>query len=164
MSKHWGTLVHLRLKELCNKHGLMWLCLSMSYHRFSNLRDTFQGDLNRKLMDGVLSCDFMDLPCNCNNATKRHGKCVYNGNCRKMCVIYKVTCRKCENFYIGNTQQRMKNHQGQHLDDIKKLVMKGICSDSFAAHFARHCEKGIKPSNKDLREMMKFRIMAGQPN
>ena len=53
----------------------------------------------------------------------------------------------------------MKNHQGQHLDDVKKLVMKGIHSDSFAAHFAHHCEKGIKPSNKDLREMMKFRII-----
>ena len=164
MSKHWGTPVHSRLKELCNKHGLMWLRFSMSYHRFSNLRDIFQGDLNRKLMDGVLSCDFMDLPCNCNNAMKRHGKCVYNGNCRKMCVVYKVTCRKCKYFYIGNMQQRMKNHQGQHLDDIKKLVMKGIHSDSFAEHFAHHCEKGIKPSNKDLREMMKFRfIWQGNP-
>ena len=110
-------------------------------------------------MDSVLSHDFMDLPCNCNNAMKRHRKCVYNGDCRKMCVIYKVTCRKCENFYIGNTQQRMKSHQGQHLDDVKKLVMKGICSDSFAVHFAHHCEKGIKPSNKDLREMMKFQII-----
>ena len=42
-------------------------------------------------------------------------------HCRKMCVIYKVTCRKCKNFYIGDMQQRMTNHQGQHLDDIKKL-------------------------------------------
>ena len=76
-----------------------------------------------------------------------------------MCVVYKVTCRKCKNFYIGNTQQRMKNHQGRHLDDVKKLVTKGIRLDSFAAHFARHCEKGIKQSNKDLREMMKFWII-----
>ena len=37
--------------------------------------------------------------------------------------------------------------------------MKGIHLESFAAHFARHCEKGIKPSNKDLREMMKFQII-----
>ena len=109
MSKHWSILVHARLKELRAKHGLAWLCISMSYHRFSNLRDIFQSDLNQKIMDGIFSWDFMDLPCNCNKATKMHGRCVYNGNCRKMCVVYKVMCRKCECYYIGNMQQKMKN-------------------------------------------------------
>ena len=159
VSKHWSTPIHTRLRELCNKHGLRWLRVSMSYHRFSNLRDIFQGNLNQKLMEGILSHNFMDLPCNCNKTMKLHGQCVYNGDCRKMCVIYKVTCRICDNFYIGNTQQKMKNWQGQHLDDVKKLVMKEICSDSFAAHFAGHCTLGVKPSNKELREMMKYQII-----
>jgi hypothetical protein len=30
----------------------------------------FQGDLNQKLMDGIISHDFMDQPCNCNHASK----------------------------------------------------------------------------------------------
>ena len=70
MSKHWSIPIHVRLKELRNKHGLMWLHISMLYHRFSNLRNIFQGDLNWKLMDGVISHYFMDLPCNCNSMRK----------------------------------------------------------------------------------------------
>jgi len=31
--------------------------------KFSNLREIFQGDLNRKIMEGILSRDFMDRPC-----------------------------------------------------------------------------------------------------
>ena len=53
----------------------------------------------------------------------------------------------------------MKNSQGQHLDDVKKLIMRGKHSDSFAAHFVRHCTSGVKPSNKELREMMKYQII-----
>ena len=45
----------------------------------------------------------------------------------------------------------MTNRQGQHLDDVKKLIMRGEHSDSFAAHFAGHCTSGVKPSNKELR-------------
>jgi hypothetical protein len=71
----------------------------MSYHKFSNLREIFQGDLNRKLMDGIISWDFMDQPCNCNSASKIDGKCAYNGECRKMCVVYKATCRVCDESY-----------------------------------------------------------------
>ena len=50
-------------------------------------------------------------------------------------MVYKVTCRECDEFYIGNTQQKMKNHQGQHLNDVKKLVLIGESLDSFADHF-----------------------------
>ena len=30
---------------------------------------------------------------------------------------------------------QMKNHQGQHLNDVKKLVLRGESLDSFADHF-----------------------------
>jgi hypothetical protein len=46
-----------------------------------------------KLMDGIISRDFMDQPCNCNCALKIDRKCAYNGECRKMCVVYKATCK-----------------------------------------------------------------------
>jgi hypothetical protein len=60
MSKGWKNPVHAILKELRNKHELTWLHISMSYHKFSNLQEIFQGDLNRKHMDGIVSWDFMD--------------------------------------------------------------------------------------------------------
>jgi hypothetical protein len=62
MSKWWNNLAHAILKELRNKHGLTWLWMSMSYHKFSNLWEIFQGDLNWKLMDGIISCDFINRP------------------------------------------------------------------------------------------------------
>jgi hypothetical protein len=88
-------------------------------------------------MDGIISWEFMDWHCNCNRASKIDGKCAYNGECRKMCVVYKATCRVCD--------------EGQHLNDIKKLITKGIKSDSFASHFANHCKKETKPTNDELR-------------
>jgi hypothetical protein len=163
MSKHWGNPVHARIKELRNKHGLNWLRVTMSYHRFTNLRGIFQGDLNKKLMEGIISRDFQDLACNCNKVTKIDGECIYGGDCRKSCVVYKVTCkipRCCKQFYIGNTQQKMKNRQGQHLQDVKRLVRTGEASDSFARHFAKHVMEGeVKPTNGDLRKIMKYEIL-----
>jgi hypothetical protein len=47
MSKGWNNPIHAILKELRNKHGLVWLRVSISYHKFSNLREIFHGDLNR---------------------------------------------------------------------------------------------------------------------
>jgi hypothetical protein len=131
----------------------------MSYHKFSNLREIFQGDLNWKLMDGIISCNFMDQPCNCNCASKIDGKCAYNGECRKMCVVYKATCKICNESYIGQTQQKLKDCMGQHLNDVKKLVTKVTKLDSFASHFAHHCKKEVKPTSDELCKMMKVKII-----
>ena len=46
------------LKQLRNKHNLKWLRLSMSYHRFPNLREKLQGDLTVKLNKYLSSEDF----------------------------------------------------------------------------------------------------------
>ena len=73
MSKAWVMPIHVKLKELCDKHGLTWLQFSMSYCKFANLHDISQGNLNWKLMEGIISHDFKDLPCNHNNATKLMG-------------------------------------------------------------------------------------------
>jgi hypothetical protein len=48
---------------------------------------------------------------------------------------------------------------GQHLNDVKKLVTKGIKSDSFASHSANHCKKEAKPTSDELRKMMKVKII-----
>jgi hypothetical protein len=62
-----------------------------------------------------------------------------------MCVICKATCKICDESYIGQTQQKLKDQMGQHLNDVKKLVTKRVKSDSFTSHFAYHCKKGVKP-------------------
>jgi hypothetical protein len=48
---------------------------------------------------------------------------------------------------------------GQHLNNIKKLITKGIKSDSFASHFTNHCKKETKPTNDELHRMMKVKII-----
>jgi hypothetical protein len=111
-------------------------------------------------MDGITSCDFMDQPCTSNCASKIDGKCAYNEECRRMCVVlYKATCKICDESYIGQTQQKLKDQMGRMGQDMKKLVTKGIKSDSFVSHFAYHCKKGVKPTSDELHKMMKVKII-----
>jgi hypothetical protein len=42
--------------------SLTWLRVSMSYHRFSNMRELFQGDLNTKLNRNVISKGLPEAP------------------------------------------------------------------------------------------------------
>ena len=164
-SKGWEHPIHRTLKRLRNNHNLKWLRISMSYHRFPNLSEMLQGDLSRKLLDGVESLDFIDRECNCRTgATPEHGLCPYRGNCRKSVIVYKVTCKCCNMIYIGNTQQQYKNRMSGHFNDVQKLLAKGIRSDSYAKHFATHFEKGSKPKPKELRAIQKFEIIwQGKP-
>ena len=53
VSDFWSVPVHTVLKSLSDKFNLSWLWISMSYHRFSNLRDLFQADLSKKLLVNV---------------------------------------------------------------------------------------------------------------
>jgi len=86
----------------------------------------------------------------CNVASKLNGKCMYNGECRKMCIVYQAKCTICNKIYIGNTQQKMKSRQGQHLHDVREMTLKEKKSDSFAAHFATYFPKKSKPSNHEI--------------
>jgi hypothetical protein len=106
----------------------------MSYHRFTNLREIFQGDLSRKLTLDVISKDFEPLDCNCRLGPDK--KCGYDNVCRKSIVVYIVECKKSAKFYIGNTQQHFKKRMQQHFNDVKKLHKDGEKSDSYAKHFA----------------------------
>jgi hypothetical protein len=47
---------------------------------------------------------------------------------------------------------------GQHLNDMKKLVTKGVKSDSFVSHFTYNCKKGVKPTSDKLHNMIKVKI------
>jgi GIY-YIG catalytic domain len=133
-SKAWLSPVHKTIKEIKDKFKLSWLRVSMSYHRFTNLREIFQGDLSRKLTLGVISKDFETLDCNCRLGAEQ--KCGYNGFCRKSIIVYKVECKNTSKIYIGNTQQHFKKRMQQHFNDVRKLHSQGDKSDSYAKHFA----------------------------
>jgi GIY-YIG catalytic domain len=117
-----------------NYPSLGWIRVQMSYHRFTNLRELFQGDLTRKLTCDVESLDFMQRECNC-KLGKDKG-CGYNNVCRDSIVVYKIQCKNSGKIYIGNTQQPFKKRMQQHFNDVNKLHQKGIKSDSYAKHFA----------------------------
>jgi hypothetical protein len=133
-SKAWSTPIHKTIKEVQKKFNLGWLRVSMSYHRFTNLREIFQGDLSRKLTLDVISKDFETLNCNCRLGLGK--KCGYNNVCRNPIVVYKIECKNSSKVYIGNTQQFFKKRMQQHFNDVKKLHLLGVKSDSYAKHFA----------------------------
>ena len=129
----------------------------MSYHRYTNLREIFQGDLVNKLMDGIQSLDFIERDCNCRTDTKVNGKCLYGGNCRVSCIVYSIKCKICKKEYIGQTQQHKKERVQQHLNDIRLKVKVNKESTSLAKHFAQHFEEPPKP--KEIREVMELNII-----
>ena len=125
----------VKLKELRNKHELKWLRLSMSYHRFPNLRETIQGDLTVKLNDNIISSDFRDRPCNCCSKLKPNGQCIYKGNCRKSITIYKATCHD-GHYYIGSTQQHLKARMNGHFGEVRDKINHNAPADTFASYCA----------------------------
>ena len=138
-SKAWKKPIHKTINEIKKKFNLGWLRISMSYHRFTNLREIFQGDLSMKLTMDVESKDFQPLECNC-----RLGKgkgCGYNNVCRDSIVVYQVECKNTGKVHMGNAQQHFKNRMQQHFNDVKRLHQLGEKSDSHAKHFSHqhHC-------------------------
>ena len=110
----------------------------MSYHKFPNLREKFQGDLSSKLIENIGLLDFDTLSCNCNIRSKVEGKSPYSSNFRLSIVVYKNTCKLSRKTYIGNTKQKLKARLMQNYNEIKDLVKKGLMSDSFAKNVAFH--------------------------
>jgi hypothetical protein len=117
-SNVWKEPIHKILKKLRNKFDLKWLRISMSYHRFPNMRDLLAGDLLKKLSEGVESLDFKVRDCNC-RGERGPGKCQYGNYCRMPIAIYKVTCKMTDKIYIGNTQQHFKMRMRGHFHDFK---------------------------------------------
>ncbi len=134
-SKAWKIPIHKTISKLKQRFGLTWIRTQMSYHRFTNLREIFQGDLTRKLTLDVESKDFQTRECNCRpgNGEKI---CGYNNVCRHPLVVYKATCKHSGKFYIGNTQRTVKERITQHFTDTKNLLYNEQSSDSWAKHFA----------------------------
>ena len=157
----WNNIIpiHVILKKLRDKYNLKWLRILMSYHKFTNLGEIFQGDSNNKLMDGITSKDFMDLNCNCINSMTVNGKCIFGGNCRKSIVVCKATCKECGCYYISNAQQKLKMQMNQHFTNTKDLIKNNKLSDSFAKHFASHFQDKKHMSRGDVRNITNIEII-----
>jgi hypothetical protein len=156
-SNYWRVPIHKTIKRVKGKfNSLKWLRVKMSYHRFTNLRELFQGDLTAKINAGLKSIDFEELKCNCRKSAKNEKNvCIYNGKCRTSIVVYKATCEQTGKVYIGNTQQHLKKRMQQHVQDVKNLVKKDKKSDSFAAHFAPLIPR--ETDAKNVRNLVKFK-------
>jgi hypothetical protein len=89
VSKAWLIPIHQIIKDIKKKYNLGWLRVSMSYHRFTNLREVFQGDLSKKFTKDVISKDFETLQCNCRLGAEK--VCGCNNICRKSIVVYNLT-------------------------------------------------------------------------
>jgi hypothetical protein len=124
----------------------------MSYHRFSSLRELFQSDLNTKLNSTVISKDFQNLPCNCQNKQA----CPYEGNCRHSIVVYQAMCLKMNKRYIGNTQHHLKTRMQGHVQDVKNLFINGKSSDLFAPYFASVGLEGN--AKKNVKDFIKVKV------
>ena len=97
-----------------------------------------KSNLNNKLLKGIRYKDFEDLAYDYNTASKIDNKCIYNSKYRSSILIYKATCKHCGCYYIGNTQQHLKNRMNQHFSELINLVNKSETSDYFAQHFTSH--------------------------
>ena len=57
----WKTPIWITINELKKKYDPPWIRVSMSYHRFPNLREIFNGDLNSKFKKEIISRDYQNL-------------------------------------------------------------------------------------------------------
>jgi hypothetical protein len=158
-SKFWKEPIHRWIMKLRNRFDIKWLRISMSYHRFPNLREMLAGDLASKLTEGVQSLDFKVRDCNCKDPSGK-GKCQYGNMCRVPIVIYKITCKMTNKIYIGNTQQNFKKRMTGHFQDVRTLMGKGVHSDSYARHFAGIWPRGAEiPTPGMQRDLIKCNIL-----
>ena len=87
---------------------------------------------------------------------KVNGLCADEGYFCKCCVVYKVTCKCCEDFYAFNTQHTLFKRMGKHFQDVPQKVIQNNNLDSFSAHFARHFTQ--KTSPKQCCEIVSLKI------
>ena len=147
--------LHVTLKRLRSKWDLKWLRISMSYHRFPNMRELFQSDLVQKVMSGIGSRDFCDRPCNCLGP-----RCAFDGKCRAKMVVYKATIKATGRFYIGATQQTFKDRFRGHFQDVRNLVLRRVGLDTFARELALPwVDTGVVPTVGMLRDACSYAIV-----
>ena len=162
VSRAWTTPIWVIIKNLKKKHGLHWLRVSMSYHKFSNFREILNGDVTAKINANVISKDFQSRECNCQQH-KSQG-CNYNNHCRDTILVYRVQCKTTGKSYIGCTQQHFKKRMQDHIGDVRSIRTGNsrsdkTRSDTYAKHFAAISVNYEDPSPKVIRNMASYHIL-----
>ena len=117
----------------------------MTNHVFANLGTKLKADTASELMAGIDDKTWISRPCNCGPGFKVDGKCIYGGQCRNACVIYKATCKCCNQVYIGKSLRYWKTRMQEHFRDVWKVIERKkdpentFGSETFSRHFAAHC-------------------------
>ena len=76
------------------------------------------------------------------------------GECRIFCVVYKVTCKYCGNFHIGNTQKHT-DKKDIHFQNLSQKVIQDKNSDSFDVYFAKYFTQ--KPIPQKCHKIASFK-------
>lgn len=108
-----GTSIFLKeFEDKAVKYGVKWLCFRFSKGIHQSFACLLAGDRNRKLMETISSKDFCSRDCNCCKEILMRigGTFPWNRLCRQKVIVYKITCRICESYYIGTTQNTYKQH------------------------------------------------------
>ncbi len=158
ISPAFPTPIWQVINELKKKHDIQWLRVSMSYHRFSNMREIFNNDLLSKLNQGIQSMDFATLECNC-RGRKTKG-CDYDGVCREKLVVYRAECKQTGKSYIGCTQQAVKKRFQDHYRGVQnKRRQKDLPSDSFINHFYEVTKATKDIETQDMKKLASYHIL-----
>jgi len=150
------------MSETKKRCDLTWLRFSVSHHRFPNSSELLHGDSSSKLNKNVVSLDFMDRRCNCNESNYINGGCPHGGDCRKCMTVHGVKCKIASKKCIGQTQQQKKKRMQQHDNATKRMFGDGKSYDSCSKHFFKQFDH--EPSPKQLRKITEHEaIWQGNP-
>ena len=106
-------------------------------------------------MSDVECRDCKDRSCNCSC------DCAFGGFCRKKTVVYKLTCKHCNKYYIGSTQRSLKERFAQHNTGVRSLLTHDKATSSYSRHMAEHYsrESGAIPGTEEIRNSTTIEIL-----
>lgn len=94
------------------KYDLKWMRVRMIYKRHMNVKEMLLGDITKKIMRGIDDAEYIKKiqrgKCTCRSTHKHDGECLYKEECETKAVIYKISCKCCNSFYIGKTSRSLK--------------------------------------------------------
>ena len=126
----WRTPLHRTANKLREKYNLKWLRVRMVYKRHQNLKEMLLGDIATKVMRDIEEAGYLKKTskklCHCRPSFKIDGRCPYDDQCETTGVIYKISCKCCEAFYIGKTQRSLKSRCQEHYQGTGKFLNKKL--------------------------------------
>ena len=121
----WRSPVHKLIQKLRLKYDLKWLRVRMTHKRHMNLKEMLLGDITKKIMQGIDDYEYVKKTkkgkCNCRSTHKPNGECLYKEECETKAVIYKISCKCCNSFYIGKTSRSLKSRCQEHYQGLGKF-------------------------------------------